>query len=167
MGQGCQETLLRYLPEEFLAEIAADGLQFIGDGGVFAGEICVPRAGVQDAHGVLVRRQIQVDLLHRRIGGVGKINSHYAAYRGGGLVHQPAGLAEKDVLRVLPDLGNFHSGGPALPEEVVQHGAYQHLKGGGGTEAAAAGDVGNEISVQPGVFQGTAQSGHPGSHAAD
>ena len=77
------------------------------------------RAGVQNTHGIAAGRQIQRDLLHFWMGGVGKINGHYAAHGGGGLIHQAAGLAEKHILRILPDLGNFHGGTPVLPKQAV------------------------------------------------
>ena len=146
--QGGQERLLRHLPQDLLAKAAADGLQFIGDGCVFGGQVRVARAGVQDAQGIAVGVEVQADLLHHRTNGIGEVDGHHAAHGGGGLIHQAAGLAEKHVLGVLADLGDLHRGAFAIPEQVVQHGADQHLKGGGGAEAAAAGDGGGHVHIQ-------------------
>ena len=63
---------------------------------------------------------------------VGKINGDQAAHRGGRLIHQAAGLAEKDIFRVLADLRNFRLGHPAAKKQMVDDGSDQHLKGGGG-----------------------------------
>ena len=53
------------------------------------------------------------------------------------------------------------------PEQFVEHRPHQHLKSGGGAEAAALGDGGGHIHVQTPAPQGTAQLLHLGRHAPD
>ncbi len=131
LGQLGEELLLGDLPEDLLAKAAADGLELVGDSGVLAGQIRVTSAGIQDAQAIARRGQVQGDLLHHRMGGVGKVNGHHAAHRGGGLIHQPAGLAEEDVLRVLADLSDLHRGVLSAGEEVKVNGHHAAHRGGG------------------------------------
>ena len=144
-----KEVLLGDLPEGLFAEIAADRPELIGDGGVFGGEILVPRPGIEDAEGIASGVKIQRKL--RDLGGVdiGEINGDDPAHRGGQLVHQPAGLAEVFIFGVLADLGKLHRGAAARPEQFIEHGADEHLERCGGAEPAAPRNGGGKVGIQP------------------
>ena len=66
-------------------------------------DVMVPEDYMGDVIGGLNARrgQIQRDLLHHRMGGVGKVDGHHAAHGRGGLIHQHAGLAAEDVLPAI------------------------------------------------------------------
>ena len=73
--------------------------------------------------------------MHRaniRVRLVGKIDGDQPANSGGGLIHQAAGLSEKHIFRILANLGDFRLGHLPIKEQVVDNGADEHLKGGGG-----------------------------------
>ena len=167
LGQLRKEGLLRHLPQHLFAEHAADRPQLLGDGAVLTGQILVSRAGVQNTQGIAAGVEIHVQPLHRRVGCIREVDGHHAAHGGGGLIHQAAGLSEEHVFRILADLRQLHRRTVPRPEQLVEHGSHQHLKGGGGAEAAALGDGGGHIHVQTPAPQGTAQLLHPGRHAPD
>ena len=54
-----------------------------------------------------------------------------------------------------------------LPEQLVEHGADQHLIGGGGAETAALGDSGGHVDIQALARQIAAQLAHAGGYAPD
>ena len=100
-----------------------------------------------------------------RLGLVGKIHGDDPSHGAGELVHESAGLAEVDVLRVLAHLGHLDGGEGPAAEEVVGDGAHEHLEGGGGAQAAAPEDPGGGIGVKAG--DGIPQLLHPGRDAPD
>ena len=118
------------------------------------------RAAVDDAEGVARRGEVKINLLHHRMIVVLKINGHHAAHGGPHLVQQPAGLAEIDIFRVLPDLGQLHRGAFAIMEQAVENVPQQHLQSGAGAEAAALEYVGNRIGIE--ALQPAALPGKPG-----
>ena len=63
---------------------------------------------VDDTQGMAAGRKIELHLLHLGGGRIGKIDSHRAAYGGGHLIHQTAGLAEVHILGVLTHLGDLN-----------------------------------------------------------
>ena len=109
--------------------------------------------------------EVEVQPLHHGAGVVLEVDCHHAAHRGGHLVQQAAGLAEKDVLRILPGLGNAGGGALAIKEQLVEDVAQQHLESGAGAEAAALEDGGGGVGVE--ALQLTALALEPGGYAAD
>ena len=110
------------------------------------------RAAVDDAEGVARRGEVKINLLHHRMIVVLKINGHHAAHGGPHLVQQPAGLAEIDIFRVLPDLGQLHRGAFAIMEQAVENVPQQHLQSSAGAEAAALEYVGNRIGIDSIIY---------------
>ena len=91
-------------------------------------------AGVHDTQGVAGLREVIPRFLHNRGGRVGKVNGHRSAHRGAHLVHQAAGLAKIDVLRILTDLGDLNGVQMIPAAEMVENIANEHLIGGGGAQ---------------------------------
>ena len=136
---------------------------FPGDVRIVVGEIRVAGAGVHDAQGMARPGKVVLHLLHHRGGRVGKVDGHRTAHRGAHLVHQPTGLAEVDILRVLAHLGPLHRiQGPAA-EEAVYDGSHQDLIGGGGGQAGAGQHCGSHIGVK--ARRTAAQLRQPGRHS--
>ena len=154
-----------HLPEHFFAEEGGHLAALHGDGGVLVGEIGVVGAGVHDAQRVAQRAEIQRQVVHHGIGRVLEVDEHHAAHGGGSLIHEAGGLAEVDVFGVLADLGDGHGGELLTKEQLIEDGADEHLKGGGGAQAAAGEDGGAHLGVE--ALELGAALGEGGGHAAD
>ena len=160
-----QKLLLRHLAQDALAEVGADLLELPGHGGVLAGEVGVVRAAVDDAKGVAGSGEVEVHPLHHGVGVVLEVDGHHAAHRAPHLVQQAAGLAEVDVLRVLPHLGKLYGRAAPVKEEVVHDFTEKDLKGGAGAEPAPAQHTAHDIGVEP--RQVRALPPEPGRNAPD
>ena len=162
-GQAPAELVRVHVPQHLPAEAGRHLAHLPGDGGVVGGEVGVAGPAVDDAQGVAQGVQIRLDLPQGGGGGVLEVDGDNAAGGAGELVHQPAGLAEVGVLRVLADLGQLGGGQRPAAEEVVEDGGYQDLEGGGGAQAAAPEDPGGGVGVKaPHLVAQLADSGcHP------
>ena len=163
LRQGGPEGPLVHIPQELLAEVGGHRPHLPGDVRIVISKIRVAGAGVHDAQGVARPGEVVLHLLHHGGSRVGKIDGHRAAHRGAHLVHQSAGLAEVDVLRVLAHLGPLHRiQGPAA-EEAVHDGGHQDLIGGGGGQAGAGQHRGGHIGVK--ACRTASQLHQPGRHS--
>ena len=129
LRQARKKFLLRHVAQHVLAEHARRGAHLGGDGSVLAREIRVIRTRVDDTERVSGARKVEIQLLDHGRGGVCKINEHHAAHARRGLVHQPAGLAEVDILGILSDLRDLHGGKPLIKEQCITNRPNQNLKG--------------------------------------
>ena len=163
--QGSIKVLFRNLPQDILAEVGADFLQFPGNRGVLIGEIRVVGAAVDNAQGVAGGPKIIVHPFHNGIGIILEINGNHAAHRRSHLIQQAAGLAEINVLRVLADLGQANSITLVLIEKAVDDIGHQYLKGSTGAQATALKNVGGGIGVK--ALNLTAVLGKPGGNTPD
>ena len=87
-------------------------------------------------------------LPHYGVGGIGKVDGHRTSYRRAHLVHQAAGLAKVDVLRILADLGDVHRRESPAAAEAVEDVSDQHLVGGGGGQPGAGEHIGGDVCVK-------------------
>ena len=122
-------------------------------------------AAVDDAQGMTGLGKVKVDTLNNGSGGIGKVDEDHVAHAGSSLVHQAAGFAKVDVLCVLADLGDLHGGTLIIVEQAVQDGADEHLKSGGGAQAAAGQNGGADLGIE--ALQSSALLGKDGSNTAD
>ena len=122
-------------------------------------------AAVDDAQGIACFLQIQGNLLNLRAVRIRKVNGHHAAQGACHLIHQPAGLAEKNVFRILADLGDGNRGFLSPGKKGVDDIAQQHLKGGGAGQPGAFQHAGGCIGVK--AFHRIPQLHEPGCHAPD
>ena len=126
-----------------LAEVRRDSLHLLADRRVIVGQVAVVAAGVDHAKRVALRRKIAGDGFHLRVLLL-EINGDHAAHGGGHLIHQPARLAEIDVLHLLRDDGaglRIHDKAVIQP---VENRRDQHLeRRRGGKPASAQHGAGN------------------------
>ena len=116
------------LAQDLLAETARDAAHLLRDGGVFVGQIRVVRAGIEDAGRIAAVGKVKFHTLDQRRLRIGKVDEDQPADARGRLVHQAAGLAEIDILRVLADLRDLDRGQLPVKKQLVQNRADQHLE---------------------------------------
>ena len=115
LGNTRIELALVHLAQVFLAEYTAHGLQLVRYRGIFLGQLRVIRSAVDDA---------------QRVPALGKVDGHYPADGGSGLIHKPAGFAEVLVLSVLPYARDLRRAQRAAGQGIY-HRPDEHLKGCG------------------------------------
>ena len=164
LGKTRVEFLLRHLAQHLFAEHGADGPELRGDGRVLAGEARVVGLDVDHAQAVAGGGEVEVHGRDDGGGGVFKVDGDDAAPGGGHLIHEAAGLAEEDVLRLLPHDREVGSVEAVAAEQRVEHRADQDLEGRRGGQAAALGHVGADAGVE--AADRKAPSGALGAHAA-
>ena len=76
-------------------------------------------AGIEYAESIALCGKVKRYLLNNGIGVVFKIDSNNTAYRGCGLIHQSAGLAEEYVFGVLTYLCYLNGAAFSVPEQLV------------------------------------------------
>ena len=129
LRQGAQELGLVHLAEHLPAEIGRHGAHLLGDGGILARQRRVAGAGVDYAQRIAQALEVHGHAAHHRLRRVREVYGHRATDGGRGLVHEPAGLAEIDVLRPLAELGDGDGVELARAEQTVLDDAQQHLAG--------------------------------------
>ena len=151
-GNGGVEIRLWDFRHHGLAEVVADSLHLPGNGGILVGQIRMVSPGIDDAQGMACGREIEVNRPNIRVLFIGKVDGDETAHSGGCLIHQSAGLAEKDIFRVLANLGNLRLGNPSVKEQMVDDGSNQHLKSGRGAEAGTGQYGGFTVGVKSANF---------------
>ena len=142
------EVRLVDLGQHFFAELGADRLQFSGNGGIFIGQIGMTGLAVNDAQGMTAGGEIEVHRVNHRVVLVQEVNAHQIAHSGSHLIHQAAGLAEKHILCILANLGNFRLGNFSVKEQSVDNGADEDLISGRRTQAGAGQHCGLTVGVK-------------------
>ena len=107
------------------------------------------RAGVYYAQGIAHGLQVHGDAANLGLQGIGKVYGNGPADGGGHLVHQPAGLAEVDVLRPLAKLRYGNSVKLTAAEQAVFDNAQKHLAGCRRGQARAGQHLRDRIGVKP------------------
>ena len=154
--------MLGNLGQHFFSEEGADFLQFSGNGGVFVRQVGVACLAVNDAQGMAAGGKIEVHRFNDGMLPVKEIDGYQIAYGRGGLIHEAAGLAEEDILRVLADLGDFRLGNLSVKEQPIDNGADQYFKGGGGAQAGTGQHSGFAVGIKAG--NGASQRSESGAH---
>ena len=104
--------------------------------------------GIDDAESIAFLCQVEIDLLNDGLLHIGKIDGNNTADRGGGLIHQAAGLAEPVVLGLLAHLGDLHCIKGIVTIEIVENDTCQGLESGRGGKAGAAQHAAGAIGIK-------------------
>ena len=147
-GNGGVEVLLGNLRHHILAKVFADRLHFPGNGGIFVGQIRMVGPGIDDAQGMARGRKVKVNRPNIRVLFIRKVDGDETAHSGGCLIHQSAGLAEKDIFRVLANLGNLRLGNPPIKKQMIDDGSDEHFESGRGAEAGTGQNSGFTVGVK-------------------
>ena len=131
-GNVFHDVRLRQRAQHLLPQRRRHGFHLRGNGGVILVQIGVIAAGVRDAEGKARTAQIKIQFFNHRLGRIGKVNGNKATHRTGGLIHQPAGLAEIHVFCKLRHFCDLYVGHPTAVIQMIQNIAHHHLKSGGG-----------------------------------
>lgn len=161
------EVGLGDLAEAFMAKLARHGLHLHRHDGVVCGEGRVVAANVDEHEGVASGIEVEGELGARGLGTVLEAHERKAAEADRELVHEAAGLAEVDVLRTLPHLGEFDGRdglGARLVPEQLHDAAVERLDRGRGREPATGRDVGRAREVEARRLAARGDDG--GRHAA-
>lgn len=120
--------------------------------------------GIEDAGRIAAVGKVKFHTLDQRRLGIGKVDEDQPADARGRLVHQAAGLAEIDVLRVLADLRDLDRGQLPVKKQLVQNRADQHLERRRGRQPGAGQHRGPDARVKAAQLAAALLEG--GGHAA-
>ena len=140
-GQRGQDALPGDLPQDASSEVSRHVFHFLLHRGVLVGEIGMAASRVDDDRHVPASTEVRAYGPHPGMGKILKVDGHEPAQRAGGLVHEPAWLAEVFVFRKLGDERDLDAADPASVGEVVEDRRNEHLVRSRRAEARAFQDV--------------------------
>ena len=167
------------LPQHLFAKLPGNAAHFRRNCRIASGQVCMISAAVDDAQGIACFFQIQGHLPDAGVVRIRKVNGCHIAKGACHLIHQTAWLAEKDIFRILPDLGDgnrcFRSVSKKGVDDISQQdfkrrragqtGALQHAGGGVGVKPrhriAKLDEAGCNPSDQGGGGVGFLRHGNP------
>ncbi len=105
-------------------------------------------AGIHNTQGVSCRSKVIVYLLNFWFSGICKINMYNAAYSTCQLIHQPAGLAEEGIFRILGNFCDFRIFYCPIIIQIIEDVSYHYGKRRRGRKPGSLRNAGCGICVK-------------------